>query len=97
MLCALRRPSLWSLDLFIHLQFQLPIISYITATISALETFHTQLTFDSSTGYSFTPESSEAREGKVPSSKALHRDNDVPALRGGEHYIPLKILHQAGI
>ena len=45
--------------------------------------------------YSFTPESSEACEGKVPCLRTQHRNN-VPILRGEKHDISLKILHQAG-
>ena len=45
--------------------------------------------------YSFTPESSEAWEGKVSCPRTQHRNN-VPILRGGGNDISLKILHQAG-
>ena len=46
-------------------------------------------------GYSFTPESSEACEGKVPYPRTQHRNN-VPMLRGEKHDISLQILHRAG-
>ena len=42
-----------------------------------------------------TPGSSEACEVKVPCPRTQHRDN-VPRLRGEEHYLSLKILRQAG-
>ena len=48
------------------------------------------------TRYSFTPESSEACEGKVSCPRTRHR-NKVPILRGEKHDISLKILHQAGL
>ena len=47
------------------------------------------------TRYSFTPESSEACEGKVSCPRTQHRNN-IPILRGEKHDISLKILHQAG-
>ena len=46
------------------------------------------------TRYSFTPESSEACEGKVSYPRTQHRNN-VPILRGEKHDISLRILHQA--
>ena len=45
--------------------------------------------------YSFSPESSEAFKGEVPSTRTQHRNN-VPRLRGKKHYISPKILRQAG-
>ena len=47
------------------------------------------------TRYSFTPESSEACEGKVSCPRTQHRNN-VPILRREKHDISLKVLHQAG-
>ena len=47
------------------------------------------------TMYSFTPESSEACDGKVPCPRTQHRNN-VPILGGEKHDISLKILHKAG-
>ena len=47
------------------------------------------------TRYSFSPESSEAFEGKV-SCPRTHHFNNVSRLRGEKHDISLKILHQAG-
>ena len=65
--------------------------AYSTAAISALGTNRTHLC---PTRYSFTPESSEAYEGKVPCPRK-HRNN-VPILKGEKHTISLKILHQEG-
>ena len=45
---------------------------------------------------SFTPESSETCEGKLPCPRTQHR-NDVLILRGEKHDLSLKILHQAGL
>ena len=64
------------------------------AAISALGTGRTYSHL-CPTRYSFTPESSEACEGKVHCLKTQHRNN-VPILRGEKHDISLKILHQAG-
>ena len=47
------------------------------------------------TRYSFSPESSEACEGKGSCPRTQHRNN-VPILRGEKHDISLKIMHQAG-
>ena len=56
----------WSLDLFIRVQFQLPFGAYSTNRT------HCHLC---STRYSFTPESREACEGKVPYPRTQHRNN----------------------
>ena len=48
-----------------------------------------------STRYSFTTESSEACEGKVPCPKTQHRNN-IPILREEKHYISMTILLQVG-
>ena len=64
------------------------------AAISALGTSRTHCHL-CPTRYSFTPESSEACEGKVPCLRTQHRNN-VTILRGEKHDISLKILHQAG-
>ena len=47
------------------------------------------------TRYSFSPESSEAFQGEVPSPRTKHLNN-VQRLRGEKHDIYLRILHQAG-
>ena len=95
MLCALHTYYPWSLDLFIHVPFQLPFLEHTAlAAISALGTSRTHFHLCPSR-YSFTPESSEACEGKVPCPRTQHRNN-VPILRGEKHDISLKILHQAG-
>ena len=44
------------------------------------------------TRYAFSPESSEAFEGVVPSTRTQHRNN-VPKMSGHKWYISLKILH----
>ena len=94
MLCALSTYYPWSLDLFIHVPFQLPFLEHTAlAVISALGTNRTHCHL-CPTRYSFTPESSEAFEGKVPCPKTQHRNN-IPILRGEKHDISLKILHQA--
>ena len=64
------------------------------APISALETNRTHCHL-CPTRYSFTPESSEACEGKVPCPRTKHRNN-VSISRREKHEISLKILHQAG-
>ena len=64
------------------------------AAISALGTSRTHCHL-CPTRYSFTPESSEACEGKVPWPRTPYRNN-VPILRGEKHDISLKNLHQAG-
>ena len=63
------------------------------AAISALGTCRTHCHL-CPTRYSFTPESNEACEGKVPRPKSQHRNN-VPILRGEKHYISKKILQLA--
>ena len=89
MLCALHTYYPWSLDLFIHVPFQLPFLEYTAlAAISALGTYRTHCHL-CPTMYSFTPESREACEGEVPCPRTHHRNN-VPILRGE------KIPHQAG-
>ena len=95
MLCALHTYYPWELDLlFIHVPFQLPFLELTKITwlaaISTLETSRTHCHI-CPTGYSYTPESSAACEGKVPCPRTQHRNN-VPILRGRT----LKILHQAG-
>ena len=40
MLCSLHRHYPWSIDLFIHVPFQLPFGAYGAATISAIGTYH---------------------------------------------------------
>ena len=87
---------LLSLYLFIHIPFQLPFWEHTAlAAIPALETNRTHCHLYP-TRYSFTPESSEACEGKVSCRKTQHRNN-VPILRGEEQDISLKIVHQAGL
>ena len=86
MLCTFHTYYPWSLDLFIQ-------HTALTA-ISALGTSRTHCHL-CPTRYSFTPESSEACEGKVPCLRTQHRNN-VPILRWEKHDISLKILHQAG-
>ena len=93
MLCALHTHYPWSLDLFIHVPFQL--IQHTTLRfISALGTSRTHCHL-CPTRYWFPPESSEACEGNVPFPATQHRNN-VPIMRGERHDISLKILHQAG-
>ena len=95
MLCALHTYHPWSLDLFIHVPFQLFFLENTAlAAISALGSNHTHCHL-CPTRYSFTPESSRAYEGKVPCPRTQHQNN-VPILRGEKHVISLKILHQAG-
>ena len=95
MLCALHTYYLWSLDLFIHVPFQLPFLEHTAlAAISALGTSRTHCHLCPAR-YSFTPVSSEACESKVSCPRTQHRNN-VPILRGEKHAISLKILHQAG-
>ena len=97
MLCALQTYYPWSLDLFIHVPFQLPFLGHTAlAAISTLGTNRTHCHL-CPTRYSFTPESSEACEGKVLCPRTQHR-NSVPILSmlsGEKHDISLKILHQA--
>ena len=94
MLCALHAYYPWSLDLFIYAPFQLLFLEHTAlAAISELGVNHTHCHLRL-TRSSFTPESSEACEGKVPCPRIQHRNN-VPILRGGKHDIFLKILHQA--
>ena len=80
--------TLWSLDLFIHVPFQLP------GEHTVLQPFRRIELPCLSTRYSFSPESSEAFEGEV-SCPRTHHPNNVPRLRGEKHDISLKILHQA--
>ena len=68
--------------------------AYSPAAVSAHWTYRTHCHL-CPTRYSFSPESSEAFEGEVPCPRTQHLNN-VPRLRGEKHYIPLKILHQAG-
>ena len=91
MLCALHTYYPWSLDLFIHVPFRLSFWSIQHLQLGTSRT-HCHLC---PTRYSFTPESSEACEGKVSCQRTQHRNN-VPILRGEKHDISLKILHQAG-
>ena len=96
MLCALHTYYPWSLDLFIHVPFQLSFLEHTAfAAISALGTNHTHF-YLCPTKYSFTLESSEACEGKVPCPRTQQHRKNVPILRGEKHDISLKILHQAG-
>ena len=95
MLCALWRHYPWWLNLFIQVPFQPPfniILHTALAVFSALGTYRTHCHI-CSIWYSFTPESSEAYEGKVPCPKTRHWNN-VPILRGEKHDTSLKILHQ---
>ena len=86
-------PGHWTCSFIYHLILILKLFWSITA-ISAPRTYRTHCHL-CPTRYSFTPESSEACEGKVSSPRTQHRNN-VPILRGEKHDISLKILHQAG-
>ena len=72
--------------------FPLPEGAYNTATI-----WHYNLSYNNChlcpTRYPFTPEWSEAREGKVPYPRTQHWYNNVPELRGEKHNVSLNILH----
>ena len=68
--------------------------AYSTAAVSAHWTYRTHWHL-CPTRYSFSAESSGAFEGEV-SCPRTHHLNNVPRLRGEEHDISLKILHQAG-
>ena len=95
MLCALHTYYPWSLDLLIHFTISTPFLEHTAlAAISALGTSRTHCHL-CPTRYSFTPESSEACEGKVSCRRTQHLNN-VPILREEKHDISLKILHQAG-
>ena len=92
MLCALHTYYPWSLDQFIHIPFQLPFLENTAfAAISALGTSRTHCHL-CPIRYSFTPESSEVSEGKVPCPRTQHRNNFV-IMRGQKHDISPKILH----
>ena len=93
MLCGLPTYYLWSLNLLIHVPFQLSFLEH--TALSAISALGTSRTPSLSYQYSFTPEWSEARESKVPCPWTQHRDN-VPILWREKHDISLKILHQAG-
>ena len=85
-------PGHWTCSFMYH--FNSLLEHTALAAISALGTSRTHCHL-CPTRYSFTPESSEACEGKVPCLRTQHRNN-VPILRGEKHDISLKILHQAG-
>ena len=86
----------WSLDLFIHVSFQLPGEHTVLQPFQRIELIvHIAIAVLPGRPYSFSPESSEAFEGEV-SCPRTHHLNNVPRLRGGKHDISLKILHQAG-
>ena len=84
----------WSLDLFVHLPFQLPgehtALQPCGASDLSYNNFHL-----CPIRYSFTPEWSAALEGEVPCPRTQHWKHNVPVLRGEKHDIPLKILHLA--
>ena len=85
-------PGHWTCSFMYHFNSHLE--QTALAAISALGTNRTHCHL-CPTRYSFTPESSEACEGKVPCPRTQHRNN-APILRGEKHDISLKILHQAG-
>ena len=70
-----------------------PLRAYNPASISANWTYRTHCHL-CPTGYSFSPESSEAFKGEVSCPRTQHR-NYVPRFRGEKHDMSLKILHQA--
>ena len=72
--------------------FNSPLEHKALAAISALGTKRTHCHL-CSTRYSFTPESRETCEGKVP---MIQHQNNVSILTGEKHDIFMKILHQAG-
>ena len=85
MLCALHTNYPWSLHGPVHsCTISTPFLEHTAlAAISALGTSRTHCHL-CPTRYSFTPELSEACEGKVPYSRTQHRNN-VPILRGEKH------------
>ena len=85
-------PGHWTCSFFYH--FNSFFGAYGTAAISALETNRTHSHL-CPTKYSFTPESNEAWEDKVPWPRTQHLNN-VPILRREKQDISLKILHQTG-
>ena len=72
MLCALHTYHPWSLDLFIHVPFQLPFLEHTASWALGTNRTHCHL---GPTRYSFTPGSNIACEGKVPYPKTQHRNN----------------------
>ena len=87
-------PGHWTCSFMYHFNF-LFLKHTALAAIKALGTSRTHCHL-CPTRYSFTPESSEACEGKVSCPRRQHQNN-VPILRGEKHDISLKILHQAGV
>ena len=84
-------PGHWTCSFMYHFN---AVFGAYSACISALGTSRTHSHL-CPTRCSFTPESSEACEGKVPCPRIQHQNN-IPILRGEKHDISLKILHQAG-
>ena len=78
----------WSPYLFIRVPFQLNCNHFSTLNSAYTLPLHLCLTI-----YSFTPESSESCEGKVPCPRTHHRNNFL-ALRAEKHDISLSILYQ---
>ena len=89
MLCAPHTYYPWSLDLFIHVPLQLPFLEH--ATLAAILPLGTSRTYCHlcPTRYSFTLQSSEACEGRVPRPRTQHQTN-VRILRGEKHDISKK-------
>ena len=94
MLCALHTytPGHWTCSFMYH--FNSLFGAYSTCSHLGARTSRTHCHL-CPTRYSFTPESSEACEGKVSCPRTQQRNN-VPIWRGEKHDISLKILHQAG-
>ena len=85
----------WSLDLLIVCPISAPQRAYSPAAIRRIELIvHNAISVVPGI-YSFSPESSEAFEGEMPCPRTQHLNN-VPILRGENHDISLKILHQSG-
>ena len=92
-LCALHTNYAWSLDLIIHISFQLPILEHtVRQSFQRYElTAHIAISVLSGTDLHM----SQVKHWWVPCLRTQLRKN-VPILRGEKHDICLKILHQTG-